>query len=100
MIDRNLEARFLGLIHWTGERWSVIHEVRCLDGMRLRSTLESRARELRGPSRILDAFGRRGCVAAVAAALPAPDVAGASAPASAGADPRDKQLSLFPGVKL
>lgn len=87
MIDLDPPARRLALIHWLVDRWVLVIAVRCLEGRRLRSSLEARAAELNGPWRILDVTGRRGSVEAAIAAL--------SPPASEAGGLVGRQLDLF-----
>lgn len=96
LIDRDPVARRMALVHWVEGRWSLVIAVRCIEGQRLRSSLEARARELTGPWRILDVEGRRGSVDAAVAALAA-YVSSPTRPASAGLV--GVQLSLFREVK-
>lgn len=94
ILDRDPPCRRLALVHWLVDRWVLVIAVRCIEGQRLRSSLEARARELTGPWRILDVEGRRGSVEAAVAALGA-YVSPARRPASA--DLAGVQLSLFKG---
>lgn len=94
ILDRDPPARRLALVHWLVDRWVLVIAVRCIEGQRLRSSLEARARELTGPWRILDIEGRRGSVEAAVAAL-----AAYVPPArrSGSADLVGVQLTLFKG---
>lgn len=92
VIDRDPPARRLALVHWLVDRWVLVIAVRCIEGQRLRSSLEARAAELHGPWRILDVEGRRGSVEAAVAALGA-YVSPPTRPASA--DLVGVQLALF-----
>lgn len=96
VVDRDPPARRLALVHWLVDRWVLVIAVRCIEGQRLRSSLEARARELTGPWRILDVEGRRGSVEAAVAAL------GAYVPPTVrpkSADLVGVQMSLFSEVK-
>lgn len=94
ILDRDPPARRLALVHWLVDRWVLVIAVRCIEGQRLRSSLEARARELNGPWRILDIEGRRGSVEAAVEALAA-YVPPAVRPRSA--DLVGVQLTLFKG---
>lgn len=87
MIDRDPPARRLALVHWLMDRWVLVIAVRCLEGQRLRSSLEARGSELTGPWWILDVTGRRGSVEAAIAAM--------SPPASEAGGLVGRQLDLF-----
>lgn len=92
LIDRDPPVRRLALVHWLVDRWVLVIAVRCMEGQRLRSSLEARARELTGPWRILDVEGRRGSVEVAVSALSAyvsPPVK------AAGSDLVGVQMSLF-----
>lgn len=92
--ERDPPARRLALVEWSIDRWTLVIAVRCIEGQQLRRSLEARAKELRGPWRILDIEGRRGSVDAAVAALSA-YVPEAVRPRSA--DLVGVQLALFKG---
>lgn len=94
LLDRDPPARRLALVEWVVDRWVCVIAVRCIEGQQLRRSLEGRAKELRGPWRILDVEGRRGSVEAAVAALAA-YVPEAVRPRSA--DLVGVQLTLFKG---
>ena len=46
--DPDPPARRLALVHWLVDRWVLVIAVRCLEGQRLRSSLEARGKERPG----------------------------------------------------
>lgn len=88
VLDRDPPARRMALVHWIEDHWALVVAVRCLEGQRLRSTLEARAAELTGPWRILDVEGRKGSVDAAVAAL------------AAYVAPAVRPAPVLPGVQL
>lgn len=90
IVERDPPARRLALVQWLVDRWVLVIAIRCIEGQRLRSSLEARAAELRGPWRILDVHGRRGSVEAAIAAMSA-----YVAPADRPAHSVGVQMALF-----